>query len=1041
MIKSLRFLAVATVAVFALAACDEGDSNDATISGSVTAEGTGLAGVTVSLSSGATTTTDASGNYSFSQLGQGSYVVTIAGFPSDATFQSTTQTAVVGSSGQAVTIDFSGSFVRTSSITGNVLVADVGGLSGVTVTLSGTDDATTTTDAAGQYAFSGLRAGDYTVTLSGFDAATYDFTPASQVVTVGAGAAEVVSFAGTQVANATISGALFLDENDKNNAYDGAALEVLFNAPNVLITLKGPEIGQSQTTQTDSTGSFAFTDLVSGNYSVSINPSDPDIPALGAFGGDSTEVFVTLAPGGTQMVYFPFDIMQQMVSVCVFTGLDAVSPGHNPVPGGSITLYPRRSDADAGSNEFGTQSTDATGCTEFTFDRADDTSPQPGFTDNIVFAEINGTPAGNYYLNGENRIEFNYDSRSAFSLASDTFDVQTSNVTFALDAYTITMSDTLAGWNWSAYMDTTAANIASGVTDAAGRGYINVNSLGVTTLPDTLHARLNVGAGQPSAMGHGFNQTPMADDLVTDSLGNTTGGASTAAGRHLQFVHDGFNLDGDTVYVGYEEVRFTDADIEVVVYHETDDSLTTPMFTGGDDMVNVDEVDVTLWYVPSDTTAPVALSTQTATAVTGVVTFPNFFTDSTYAISAQWNGTGGSKKILMDTVYVGLQEWGGASFVANQCQLEGSAGCATFAHKYTNNTIQGTVRAADGTDADGITVKITADPMTIEADPMDTTLVTSGGSYFLGGVTEGMYTVSVMDSIDANGDSIWVFADTTACLADNQGNAGNEACSFVATRMDTKIIGVVVNDRDIDQSTLDPNEALPGVTMSLYRGVGTSADSLVTTSVTDANGVYSFEKLREGQYTVHSDASTSGAAVTVLQGIDAAGMPIDTQIVVTAATTTSLGTNMTRQDGDSTAPNPGLAGLPYWLYGNANVAFDDPAHFTHLFNNTIVRGVVNDGAASPVAGVTATLRRCLVAAGFTSPPTAGACTTFHPDAPMNASTDASGMFEFIDLQEGVYQVTINPATGGFATATPGTLLYIMKDSGDIEQPTNPIVVN
>ena len=44
-----------------------------------------------------------------------------------------------------------------------------------------------------------------------------------------------------------------------------------------------------------------------------------------AFGGDTTDVVVVVGPGGSETVYFPFDIIQQTVSVCVFTGIDAVA--------------------------------------------------------------------------------------------------------------------------------------------------------------------------------------------------------------------------------------------------------------------------------------------------------------------------------------------------------------------------------------------------------------------------------------------------------------------------------------------------------------------------------------------------------------------------------------------------------------------------------------------------------------------------------------------------------------------------------------------
>ena len=55
-------------------------------------------------------------------------------------------------------------------------------------------------------------------------------------------------------ATASISGVLYLDENNKNDLYDGSNLEDLVMAPNVAITLEGPSIGVKVTTQTDSTG-------------------------------------------------------------------------------------------------------------------------------------------------------------------------------------------------------------------------------------------------------------------------------------------------------------------------------------------------------------------------------------------------------------------------------------------------------------------------------------------------------------------------------------------------------------------------------------------------------------------------------------------------------------------------------------------------------------------------------------------------------------------------------------------------------------------
>ena len=67
MIKRFRFLALAALVLLPLAACDDGDDvvvpDDVTgsISGTVTIDATGAAGITVTLSSGATATTSGAG--------------------------------------------------------------------------------------------------------------------------------------------------------------------------------------------------------------------------------------------------------------------------------------------------------------------------------------------------------------------------------------------------------------------------------------------------------------------------------------------------------------------------------------------------------------------------------------------------------------------------------------------------------------------------------------------------------------------------------------------------------------------------------------------------------------------------------------------------------------------------------------------------------------------------------------------------------------------------------------------------------------------
>lgn len=115
-VSSIVFLALF------LAACGgDGDGGDGTttpttysISGQVTSNGTGLSGVSITLSgdSSDTTTTDSAGNYSFSGLSNGSYMVTpsLTGY----TFDPTSRNVTI--SGQNETgIDFSASEADTTA--------------------------------------------------------------------------------------------------------------------------------------------------------------------------------------------------------------------------------------------------------------------------------------------------------------------------------------------------------------------------------------------------------------------------------------------------------------------------------------------------------------------------------------------------------------------------------------------------------------------------------------------------------------------------------------------------------------------------------------------------------------------------------------------------------------------------------------------------------------------------------------------------------------------------------------------------------------
>ena len=91
------------------------------IVGRVLIEGIGIDGVSVSLSNGASTATAGGGCYSFDNVEQGSYTVTISGFPADSSFDRTSADVTMGNDGETVIVDFRGVYIRTGGVLGAAL--------------------------------------------------------------------------------------------------------------------------------------------------------------------------------------------------------------------------------------------------------------------------------------------------------------------------------------------------------------------------------------------------------------------------------------------------------------------------------------------------------------------------------------------------------------------------------------------------------------------------------------------------------------------------------------------------------------------------------------------------------------------------------------------------------------------------------------------------------------------------------------------------------------------------------------------------------
>ena len=296
------------------------------IDGLVSIEGQGVDGISVNLSNGATATTANGGMYRFDGVEAGAYTVTISNYPDDASFNQTSAAATIATDGENVTVNFPGTWIRTSAIMGTVTVENEG-LGGVTVKLIGLSDSETLTDGSGQYAFTGLRAGNYTVEISGFDEDDVAFGSTASTASVAVGESKVVTFEGTYLRTAAITGQVTVAGNP---------------LADVTVSMQGR--GEDRTATTNGAGQFTFSELRSGDYSVGItNPNAEE------YSFEVTSQTVTVAHGETASV--PFEgILLRTASIMGTVTVEGTGLGDVSV---TITGGPNGEEFDAMTNAAG----------------------------------------------------------------------------------------------------------------------------------------------------------------------------------------------------------------------------------------------------------------------------------------------------------------------------------------------------------------------------------------------------------------------------------------------------------------------------------------------------------------------------------------------------------------------------------------------------------------------------------------------------------------------------------------------------------------
>ncbi len=525
----------------------------AILNGEVSAEGDGLEGVLVSLSGGPdkdrnpTTRTNKDGLYAFENLRGGAYQVGISDYD-DINYgfdrPSRNVTLVLGGT---ATVDFEGTLLRTSGISGRVSV-DGRGIPEAKVTLSGgglDEDRTATTDVGGQYAFTGLAAGDYTVAISDVDTAAYVFEATSQDVKLGDDESKIVNFEGAHATTASISGHLYVDEATKNDAYDEG--ENRLEAAGIAVVLVGPNsLSERLPTATDAEGNFSFTGLRAGPYQLLVVPTPETTPANYGYGGLATGYAITLAVGQSVTQNIPFDITHQHVHFQV--NLRNADAEGDALEGATVTLY---SDAAGTSRISGAQATtDAEGVARLHFARA-------GATGHTAYASV--TAPDGFGVGGDMQM-VQWDAQSPEHQAENSQHVLNLNATFPFEGKTITteLGGGVALGEWAINVthgdDHETVEGAPSALDADGKGTVEMSAAGVADLPMTYYVAL-------------------ADDQHDDR----DGGEAYITTDTMVATHTGLSANS-TMETGTLEARYTTAKIEVYVHREVDQARG---YTGG----------------------------------------------------------------------------------------------------------------------------------------------------------------------------------------------------------------------------------------------------------------------------------------------------------------------------------------------------------------------------------------------------------------------------------------------------------------------------
>jgi uncharacterized repeat protein (TIGR02059 family)/LPXTG-motif cell wall-anchored protein len=999
-----------------------------------------------------TTTTDANGAYVFANLPVGSYKVTAA-TPSgyiattalagsdravDSSTGNATSTNLTTDGASDTTLDFG--FVRPRVSVGSFVWADADrdgvqdagelGIAGVTLSITKADGSavtdvfgaainTTTTDANGAYVFENLPVGSYKVTVT---------DPAGYVATTALAGSdrEVDSSTGNATStNLTTDGAsdMTLDfgfvppkvsvgnfvwaDTNRDGVQDGNELGIA----GVTLTITKADgsavtnvFGASvTTTTTDANGAYLFENLPVGSYKVTATTPSGYISTNALAGSDrgvdsstGNATSTNLTTDGASDLTLDFGFVLPRVSVGSFVWADTDRDGVQDAGElgiAGVTMSITKADGSAVIDVFGaavtTTTTDSSGA--------------------YVFANL---PVGSYKVTATT--PSGYIATTALAGTDRGVDSSTGNATSAnlttdgasdttLDFGFVLPKVSVGNFVWAdtdrdGVQDAGELGIAAvtlSITNADNSAVTDVFGAAVTTTTTDANgayvfANLPVGSYKVTATTpSGYIATTAlagSDRAVDSSTGNETSANLTTDGASDLTLDFGFVLP--RVSVGSFVWADTNRD-------------------GIQDSGELGIPGVTLTITKADGSAVTdvfgAAVTTTTTDANGAYVFANLPVGS-YKVSAvdpvgylptqDGQGTSATDSSTGSATSTNLTTDGASDVTLDFGFVTPKVSVGNFVWADTNR--DGTQDAGEPGIA-GVTLTITkADGSAVTnvfGASVTTTITDANGAYVFENLPVGSYKVTVTNPTgylpteagagDNASDSSTTSA-TSVALVNNGDSDQTLDFGFVVPKVSVGNFVWFDTDNDGLQDAGEPG--ISGVTLTITKADGSAVTDVlgspVTTTTTDANGAYLFANLPVGSYKVSVTDPAGYVATTALVGSDPA---------VDSATGDATSANLTINGASDMTLDFGFVS-PRVSVGNLVWADTD-------------RDGIKDAGEPGIPGVTLSITKA----------DGSAVTNVFGVAVKTTTTDANGIYTFVDLPVGSFKVSVTDPDGYVAT--------------------------